>query len=150
MNISLHFRYFLSRYQFLTDGWKLPLSETKSWSSYILYIDGLVQDRRNSSASAMELRLSCTNPSIYVWWMLYVKYALLLYAIDVVLTLSYWGAETSENISMAWCTTAVTPLLTHWSYYSIALSHRYITFAQADCVSPNFSSSKSPHKRSFT
>ena len=28
------------------------------------YIDGLVQERRNSSASAMELRLSCTNQSI--------------------------------------------------------------------------------------
>ena len=28
------------------------------------YIDGLVQERRNSIALAMELRLSCTNPSI--------------------------------------------------------------------------------------
>ena len=28
------------------------------------YIDGLVQERRNSSVLAMELRLSCTNPSI--------------------------------------------------------------------------------------
>ena len=28
------------------------------------HIDGLVQERRNSSALAMELRLSCTNPSI--------------------------------------------------------------------------------------
>ena len=27
-------------------------------------IDGLVQERRNSSALAMELCLSCTNPSI--------------------------------------------------------------------------------------
>ena len=27
-------------------------------------IDGLVQERRNSSANALELRLSCTNPSI--------------------------------------------------------------------------------------
>ena len=26
-------------------------------------IDGLVQERHNSSALAMELRLSCTNPS---------------------------------------------------------------------------------------
>ena len=26
--------------------------------------DGLVQERRNSSALAMELRLSCTNPSV--------------------------------------------------------------------------------------
>ena len=31
-----------------------------------MYIDGLVQERRKSSASAMELRLPCTNPSIYV------------------------------------------------------------------------------------
>ena len=29
------------------------------------HIDGLVQERRNSIALAMELRLSCTNPSIY-------------------------------------------------------------------------------------
>ena len=28
-------------------------------------IDGLVQERRNSIAKALELRLSCTNPSIY-------------------------------------------------------------------------------------
>ena len=28
-------------------------------------INGLVQERRNSSALAMELRLSCTNPLIY-------------------------------------------------------------------------------------
>ena len=27
------------------------------------YIDGLVQERRKSSANALELRLSCTNPS---------------------------------------------------------------------------------------
>ena len=31
----------------------------------VLYINGLVQERRNSSALAMELHLSCTNPSIY-------------------------------------------------------------------------------------
>ena len=29
-----------------------------------LYINRLVQERRNSRALAMELRLSCTNPSI--------------------------------------------------------------------------------------
>ena len=29
------------------------------------HIDGLVQERCNSIANAMELRLSCTNPSIY-------------------------------------------------------------------------------------
>ena len=30
----------------------------------IAHIEGLVQERRNSSALAMELRLSCTNPSV--------------------------------------------------------------------------------------
>ena len=29
-----------------------------------LYFDGLVQERRNSIANALELRLSCTNPSV--------------------------------------------------------------------------------------
>ena len=29
------------------------------------HLDGLVQERRNSSALAMELCLSCINPSIY-------------------------------------------------------------------------------------
>ena len=31
----------------------------------LVHIDGLVQERRNSIVSALELRLSCTNPSIY-------------------------------------------------------------------------------------
>ena len=31
-------------------------------------------------------------------------------------------------ISMAKCKTALTPLLTHWSYCSLALSHRYAWF----------------------
>ena len=30
-----------------------------------MYIDGLVQERRNPIANALVLRLSCTNPSIY-------------------------------------------------------------------------------------
>ena len=29
------------------------------------YVDGLLQRRRNASALALELRLSCTNLSIY-------------------------------------------------------------------------------------
>ena len=32
-----------------------------------LHIDGLVRERRNSSALAMELRLSCINQSILAW-----------------------------------------------------------------------------------
>ena len=36
----------------------------KTHMTCMVCIDGLVQERRNSSALAMELRLSCTNPSI--------------------------------------------------------------------------------------
>ena len=32
--------------------------------TFVNHIDGLVQERRNSSALATELHLSCTNPSI--------------------------------------------------------------------------------------
>ena len=35
---------------------------------YNIHVDGLVHERCNSSALAMELRLSCTNPSIYLYW----------------------------------------------------------------------------------
>ena len=37
----------------------------KAWVRGNEYIDGLLQERRNSSALAMELHLSCSNPSIY-------------------------------------------------------------------------------------
>ena len=45
-----------------------------------LHIDGLVQEKHNSRALAMELRLSCTNPSIYslVWFFFFAKLFLTL------------------------------------------------------------------------
>ena len=39
------------------------------------YVNGLVQEKRNSSALAMELRFSCTNPSISI---LYYNFAFTL------------------------------------------------------------------------
>ena len=49
--------------------WEPKQSVTLVHTSFPLcihvYINGLVQERRNSSALAMELRLSCTNPSIW-------------------------------------------------------------------------------------
>ena len=38
-----------------------------------LCIHGLVQERRNSSVSALELRLSCTNPSVCFWSLLWLQ-----------------------------------------------------------------------------
>ena len=39
-------------------------SHAASWGKQTVHIDRLVQERRNSIALAMELRLSCTNPVI--------------------------------------------------------------------------------------
>ena len=41
------------------------------YTCHCVYIDGLVQERRHSSALAMELCISCTNPSICIWVWLY-------------------------------------------------------------------------------
>ena len=38
------------------------------------HVDGLVQERRNSSALAMELRLSCTSPSIWYLELHYISF----------------------------------------------------------------------------
>ena len=37
----------------------------RCYNDTVRYIDGLVQERHNSIANALELRLSCTNPSIW-------------------------------------------------------------------------------------
>ena len=64
-------------YNVMTDAWKLfeILSEISKNDtnqnvkcitfSGSVYIDGLVQGRRNSIANTLEVRLSWSNPSIY-------------------------------------------------------------------------------------
>ena len=44
-------------------------SKQQSWYQVVIkiHIDGLVQERLNSIANALELRLPCTNPSINRW-----------------------------------------------------------------------------------
>ena len=64
----------------------------------ILHIDGLMQERRNSGVLAMELRLSCINPSI---------------------------CSVAFDINCE-CKKDLTPLLMHWSYIFLALTHRYV------------------------
>ena len=45
----------------------------------VSYIDGLVQERHNSSTLAMKIRLSCTNPSIYFLASIYFFYISTMY-----------------------------------------------------------------------
>ena len=41
---------------------------------YVHYINGLVQEKRNSIANALKLSLSYTNPSIYTLYMIMQLY----------------------------------------------------------------------------
>ena len=53
------------------------------------------------------------------WW----SFCSRLISLDV--NVRFFKLIYQYHISMAKCKTAVTPLLTHWSYCSLALSHRY-------------------------
>ena len=48
-----------------------PFNEIRHITTDARYIDGLVQDRSNSSSLAMELQHSCIKPSIYDWLYVY-------------------------------------------------------------------------------
>ena len=50
-------------------------------------INGLVQERRNSSALAMELRLSCTNASTWHWLWGYTRF---LHSFFIIVWLFLW------------------------------------------------------------
>ena len=64
--------YFVPKMMFIAgEGWNLSffvaavvVYEVISFLLIQEYFDGLVQERRNSIANALELRLSCTNPLI--------------------------------------------------------------------------------------
>ena len=60
--------------------WSHSMPSTRTW-----YINGLVQERHNSIANALELRLSCTNPSIVspgVMYFLHQPINMWVYAYD--------------------------------------------------------------------
>ena len=54
----------VTMHSFLADACIMVNRKVKVDFARDIYIDGLVQERRNSIANALELRLSCTNPSI--------------------------------------------------------------------------------------
>ena len=76
----------------------------------IRYIDGLVQKRRNSIASALELHLSCTNPSVYSA-ILFTSPGWLL------MRWSLFGTQVSA-ITMHACRPQMDPMLAPWTLLS--------------------------------
>ena len=88
---------------------------------------GLVQDCNISSVLAMEILQSCTESlishDISQWTTLSRCYSMAHKVVPLVL-FSNTSLKQFIIISMAWCRTAITPLLTHWSYCSLALTQR--------------------------
>ena len=56
----MHFTSFVN-----IEMWVIQFKWTVQGRQEHSHLDGLLQDRRNSIANALELRLSCTDPSIY-------------------------------------------------------------------------------------
>ena len=54
------------KFEFTVPFWELY--KMQIFLHCLLHIDGLVQESRNSSVLAMELRLSCINPSLYSYF----------------------------------------------------------------------------------
>ena len=57
-------------FRFSSKNWTItftpfPVQQTRIIWANVSHIDGLVQERRNSCANALDLRFPCTNPSIY-------------------------------------------------------------------------------------
>ena len=106
-----------------------------------LYIDGLVQQRRNSSVLAMELHLSCTNPLIHCQCisrhcndLVSMEFfssqgKRMIYKMQINISMYFFQNDLARkelSISKAQCKKDETPLLTHWSYIFLALTHRYV------------------------
>ena len=85
------------------------------------HIDGLMQEWRNSSALAVELRLSCTNPSISGW----ASVCLLIFPLDqiacVIMNLIKKNHENLENATEIPFYIVVECLTNKW-YIGIQLS----------------------------
>ena len=48
--------------------WSQHHRDNMTLEQFLCYFDGLVQERRNSIANALELRLSCATPSTFPLW----------------------------------------------------------------------------------
>ena len=105
------------------------------WDYKLDYYCPVTGNPRQMSMSKEVLRQqACTdiinskfNGYNFLSFKIWFPYILLLIAFGIFLVKSM--GSTSHKISMAQCKTAVTPLLTHWSYYSLALSPRYVVHA---------------------
>ena len=63
------------------------------------YINGLVQERRNSIANALELRLSCTNPSIRLWFIGSYSYINVFARMKDMPVYFMYGKHTDKHVS---------------------------------------------------
>ena len=87
------------------------------------------------------LGAEAVSDSVFNWSMIYQSFANATpnCAKQYQLTHTYSLDNSSKrNISMAKCKTAVTPLLMHWSYCSLALSHRYHQYSSVIMVCVTF------------
>ena len=93
----------------------LVFKAVMSWC-YHGYIDGLMQERRNSIANPLELRLSCTSPSI---WTFRLCFQLLL----GVLQLGWITVYLSDPLTRGYMTASAIYVMTSQVKYLFGLRH---------------------------
>ena len=82
-------------------------------------VDDSMQKRCNSIANALELRLFCIKLSMCCWWFQIPEF-------DNLYSIYELASITACMLSMTQCKRDITPLLTHWSYVSCALSYQCV------------------------
>ena len=68
MMITFKNEMFKYTFLLLNDNKIISVENTNMDFDVFLHVDGLMQERCNSIAKALELYLSCTNPSLSCWW----------------------------------------------------------------------------------
>ena len=104
------------------------------------HFDGLEQERRNSIANALELRLSCTNPSIYSSPLQLIHYSPYITSHYITLVIAkptgIWNPRTLDPLSMTSCNKSPSTLQCH--FRPLCQIHRLsINGAWPGCVTCN-------------
>ena len=76
-------------------------------------VPGWVQDCNISIANALEILQSYSEPSIWPFWVKHISHQCWLPCCSIL------------KVCLAECKTAISPLLMHWRYCSLALNHQY-------------------------
>ena len=111
------------------------IHDINTLTAFMHYIDGLVQERRNSSVLAMELRLSCTYP----FYALFERKVSSVMTLKLITLLRPVNSGRTTSISITCPENALAPCNSNWpklNYNKIrqSMNHMHISLVYLLCV----------------